>query len=311
MDYKDYYKVLGIDKTATPEEIKKAYRKLAVKYHPDKNKDDKQAEEKFKQIAEAYEVLKDPAKRKQYDRLGANWKHYQQTGFEDFGNFGGRGFASGAQGNPFSNDFGQDGFSDFFESFFGGDFQQQRRGGFGGGSYAQKGHDYEADFVLTLEHAYRGSTKLLNVEDKKIKLKIKPGVKDGQKLRIKGKGGPGVNGGASGDVYLNIKVEDDSRFERKGNDLYKQEKINLYTMILGGKIQIETLKGPINFTIPAGTENSKRFRLKGLGMPDFNKPAQYGDLYLTAMANLPKNLSPEEEELFKKLASLQKEESFM
>ncbi|MFW5761538.1 MAG: DnaJ C-terminal domain-containing protein [Cyclobacteriaceae bacterium] len=316
MDYKDYYKILGVEKSASQDEIKKAYRKLAVKYHPDKNKDDKQAEERFKEIAEAYEVLKDPQKRQQYDRLGSNWKHYQQTGFEDFGNFGGRGYG-GVQGDPFADVFGQSGFSDFFESFFGKGFNQGRGAGaydsgFATGGYrAQKGNDYEADFVLSLEQAYHGSTKLLNVEDKKIKLKIKPGVKDGQKLRIKGKGGPGINGGQPGDVYLNINVQDDPRFERKGDDLYREEKVNLYTMILGGKIQIDTLKGSINFTIPAGTENGKKFRLKGLGMPVYDRNGQFGDLYVTAMADLPKNLSKEEIALFEKLAHMQKQESFV
>lgn len=317
MEYKDYYKILGVGKSASQDEIKKAYRKLAVKYHPDKNKDDKTAEERFKEIAEAYEVLKDPEKRKQYDRLGSNWKHYQQTGFEDFGNFGGGGYR-GTQGDPFADAFGQSGFSDFFESFFGGGFSQGRgaggysTGGFGGSNFsAQKGNDYEADFVLSLEQAYHGSTRLLNVEDKKIKLKIKPGVKDGQKLRIKGKGGPGINGGRPGDVFLNIKVQDDARFERKKDDLYKEEMVNLYTLILGGKIHIETLKGPINFNIPAGTENGKKFRLKGLGMPVYDRAGQFGDLYVTVMASIPKNLSSEELELFKKLAQMQKQETMV
>ena len=313
MEYRDYYNILGVEKSASQEEIKKAYRKLAVKYHPDKNKDDKQAEDKFKEIAEAYEVLKDPAKRKQYDRLGSNWKHYQQTGFDDFSGFGGQGYG-GRQGDPFGDVFGQSGFSDFFESFFGSGFNQGHagRGGYSGRGYgAQKGHDYEADFVLSLEQAYLGSTRLLNVEDKKIKLKIKPGVKDGQKLRIKGKGGTGINGGQPGDVFLNIKVQEDARFERRGDDLYREEKINLYTMILGGKIQIDTLKGPINFTIPAGTENGKKFRLKGLGMPVYDRTGQFGDLYITATASLPKDLSDEELEMYKKLASMQKHESYI
>ena len=295
MDYKDYYKILGVVKNASQDEIKKAYRKLAIKYHPDKNKGDRQAEERFKEVAEAYEVLKDPQKRRKYDTLGTNWKQYEQAGYS------GGGFAGRAQGDPFADVFGSHGFSDFFESFFGGGFSGQQRGR---GPAPQKGRDFEADFDLTLEQAYHGSNRLLEVDNQRIKLKIKPGVRDGQKLRIPGKGGPGINGGAPGDVFLTIHVHSHPDFVRQGDDLYKSVNVDLYTMVLGGKLTIETFKGPIQITIEESTPAGKRIRLKNLGMPVFNNTGRFGDLYVTLNASIPANLSDKEKDLFRQLSAL-------
>ncbi|MGK7396692.1 MAG: DnaJ C-terminal domain-containing protein [Candidatus Cyclobacteriaceae bacterium M3_2C_046] len=311
MEYKDYYNVLGVEKKATQEEIKKAYRKLAVKYHPDKNKGDQQAEERFKEIAEAYEVLKDPEKRKKYDTLGANWKQYQQQG----GDFGGYDYSRWGSGGgrrvEFEGDvhdfFGGSGFSDFFESFFGrADFGRARgtnRAGF-------KGHDLEAEMAISLKEAFQGTERLISVNGQKLRIKIKPGVKDQQVLKIRQKGGQGVGGGQSGDLYLKIIVNDHPGIERKDQDLYQDVSVDLYLAMLGGELTLETLKGNMKITIPSETENGKVLRLKGLGMPLYGKPGQKGDLYVRIRVNLPQNLNEEEKKLFRKLASLRKEKSF-
>lgn len=301
MEYKDYYKILGVDKHASQEEIKKAYRKLAVKYHPDKNPDDKAAEEKFKDVAEAYEVLKDPEKRKQYDTLGANWKQYQQGGDFDWSQFGGR--RAGNQVH-FEGDlgdiFGNSGFSDFFEQFFGG-FGQARSGGHG---FQQQfpGQDLQAEISISLQEAYTGTTRMLNINGNKIRIKLKPGMADGKTLKIKGKGAPSVQGGPAGDLYLKIHVAEDPRFERKGDNLYTELPVDLYTALLGGEAEVNTLSGKVKVKITKGTENGKVLRLKGLGMPSENQ--QKGNLYATVKVQLPKKLSPEEEDLFKKLKEM-------
>lgn len=307
MDYKDYYKILGVEKSATQDAIKKAYRKLAVKYHPDKNPDDKSAEDKFKDIAEAYEVLKDPEKRKRYDELGANWKHYQQYGPDPgWSNFGGRPQGSSVHFEGDLNDlFGNGGFSDFFESFFGG-VGGNRSGGRTqrdtyGYQQAMKGQDLEAKISISLEEAYHGATHLIHVNGQKIRMKLKPGLEDGKTLRIKGKGAPSPHRGPSGDLYLHVNVKSSKNFERKGDDLYADLNVDLYTAVLGGKVQVDTLKGKINVPIEAGTENGKVLRLKGLGMPHYEQPQRKGNLYAKVQVQLPKNLSEEEKELFQKL----------
>lgn len=313
MEYKDYYKILGVSKEATQDEIKKAYRKLAVKYHPDKNPDSKEAE-KFKDIGEAYEVLKDPEKRKRYDELGANWKHYQQQGTDgggsDWSQFGGRrggGTYTTFEGDP-GNLFGNSDFSDFFEMFFGGygsrQSQSQRSQTYGG----FKGQDYEAQATITLEEAYHGTSRILNLNHKKIRIRLKPGITDGQVLRIKGKGAPGINGSPAGDLYLNVQVKKHHTFERKGNDLHVDVPIDLYTAVLGGKASITTIKGKVNATIPKGTQNGKVLRLKGLGMPDYNNNTHYGNLYARINITIPQDLSPEETRLFEKLKALRQQQ---
>lgn len=308
MEYKDYYKILGVDKSASQDEIKKAYRKLAMKYHPDRNPNDKTAEAKFKEITEANEVLSDPEKRKKYDTLGANWKQYQSTGgrgFDDFfTNFGGG--STGQQSYRFSGDLNDifggmgGGFSDFFESFFGGgrDF----------GKRAQQQSapvDVEANLNVTLEDVYNGSEKQILVDGKKVKIKIQPGTKDGQKLRLRGLGRSKSAGGEKGDLYLNIHVLKHPFYEIKDNDLYYNLDIDFYTAVLGGKENIRTLDGKtISVKIPEGTDSDTILRLKGLGLNHNNGK---GDLFIKIHINVPKNLSKQEKELFERLKSLRKD----
>jgi curved DNA-binding protein len=298
MNYKDYYKILGVGKTASADEIKKAFRKLAVKYHPDKNPGDKQAEEKFKEVNEANEVLGDPEKRKKYDELGENWQQYQQKGNrqEDFDWSQWQNSGRGQQQYSYSEGFGDEGgFSDFFESVFGGRF------GGGQSARAQKGSDYRAEAEISLEEAYNGTTRLMEVNGEKLQMKFKPGTKDGQTLRIKGKGGHGYNTGERGDIYVTIHIPPHPHFDRKENDLYCEAPIELYTAILGGKATIRTMKGMIKTDIPAETENGKVLRLKGMGMPVYGQENKFGDLYAKVKVILPKGLSQEEIELFQQL----------
>ena len=307
MEFKDYYKIIGVDKNASQDEIKKAYRKLAMKYHPDRNQDNKKAEEKFKQVTEANEVLSDPEKRKKYDSLGSNWKQYQSQGqgFDDFySNYGrGGGGAQYSYSGNLDDLFGNiSGFSDFFESFFGrsgtatGRTQRVR---------SRKGQDFEATLYIPLIETYNGTTKEISVGGKRVRVKISPGTKDGKKLRLKGLGNEGMNGGEKGDLYLTLKIEKDPYFELDGNNLYYDLYVNLYTAVLGGKKQVITLGGKtINITIPKGTDSGKVLRLKGLGFPTSENSKIYGDLLVRIKVELPQNLTKEEKELFEKLASI-------
>ena len=316
MEYKDYYKILGVQKNASQDEIKKAYRKLALKYHPDKNPDDKQAEERFKEIGEAWEVLRDPEKRKKYDQLGANWKQYQQAGAEaqGFGGFGG--FGGGAspgggtyyyEGDP-GDIFGErgEGFSDFFKSFFGG------MGGMGSDFTGRssrrrrpaKGPDLQATMEISLYEAYHGTSRILNVDGKKLRITTKPGAYDGQELRIRGKGTPGSGGGPVGDIYIKVKVAPDAHYKREGDDLVVNKDIDLYTAVLGGKIDVNTFTGMVTVPVPKGSQNGSRLRLKGKGMPVYGQSGSFGDLYVRLNILIPKNISSEETELFKKLREL-------
>jgi curved DNA-binding protein len=306
MEFKDYYKIIGVEKSASQDEIKKAYRKLAMKYHPDRNQDNKIAEEKFKQVTEANEVLSDPEKRKKYDTLGSNWKQHQSQGqgFDDFYSNYGRG-GGGTQYSYSGNIddlFGNiSGFSDFFESFFG------RSGSPGGqqGRRSRKGQDFEATLYIPLIEAYNGSNKEISIGGKRVRVKIPPGTKDGKKLRLKGLGSEGMNGGEKGDLYLTLKVEKNPYFDLDENDLYNDLYIDLYTAVLGGKKQVITLGGKtINITIPEGTDSGKLLRLKDLGFPTSENSKIYGDLLVRIKVELPQNLKKEEKELFKKLASI-------
>jgi len=305
MDYKDYYKVLGVEKTASKDEIKKKYRKLAQKYHPDKNPGNKQAEEKFKEISEANQVLSDDEKRRKYDELGSNWNQFQQGGGGggfDFSQFTGkRGGRSGRSG--MEDMFGGSGrFSDFFESFFGGGFQgdpQMARG-----NRQTKGRDYEAEINLHLSDAYHGTSTILNVDGQKIKVNLAPGVTHGQLLRLKGKGGKSPDGGPDGNIILKINIINNTKFELDNTDLHTTTEVDLYTAVLGGKLTIETLKGPMSINIQKETPNGKILRLKGLGMPVYGKAGSFGDLYIKLQVSLPVNLSPKETELFKQLSEL-------
>lgn len=294
MDYKDYYKVLGVDKKATQEDIKKTYRKLAVKYHPDKNPGDKKAEDQFKEINEAYDVLGDVEKRKKYDNLGDNWQQYQQRGApnEQYGR---------QSGSPYYTE--QDGghFSDFFESFFGG-----HSSGFGGGGQRSrrkmKGEDYQAETSITLEESFHGTTRQINLSTQKLNLKLKPGIADGQVLRMKEKGGPGANGGPAGDLFITIFVQKHPVYDRRGDDLYFDQPLDVYTAILGGKLAVQAIDKTLNITIPAGTDSDKTFRLKGMGMPLYSDGAMRGDAYVRVMITVPKHLSEEDREELAKLA---------
>jgi curved DNA-binding protein len=289
MEFKDYYKILGVNKTATTEEIKKAYRKLAVKYHPDKNQGNKAAEEKFKEANEANDVLSDPEKRKKYDELGENWKYYQGGGNPP-PNYG---FTGGNRQQYNSREADGDSFSDFFESIFGNRF--------GGSRGPSKGDDYQTNVTISLEEAYMGTARLLEVNGEKLQMKFKPGTADEQNLRIKGKGGPGGKGGERGDIYVTVHISQHHYFERKGDDLYCDITVDLYTAVLGGKTTVNTLKGPIQITIPKETENGKVLRLKGLGMPKYGSTSDFGDIYAKVKLTLPKNLTKEEIELFQQL----------
>ena len=303
MEYKDYYKILGVDKKASQAEIKKAYRALAKKYHPDKNKGDKAAENKFKDISEAYEVLGDKEKRSQYDQLGANWRQFQQAGGPGGGRYQsyGGGFSQQDMHDMFGG--GGGGFSDFFEQFFGGG-----AGGFGqtagGRTRARKGQDYQAEMEITLEEAYNGTSRLINTDKQQLRITTKPGVADGQTLRIKGKGGPAAGGGESGDLYIKVLVKPHPKFERKGDDLYTDLDLDMYTAILGGEAQVNTMSGLLKLKIPSGTQNGKTLRLRGKGMPHYGKPDQHGDLYVKINVVLPTNLSTEERNLLEKLRDL-------
>jgi curved DNA-binding protein len=308
MTYKDYYKILGVPNTATQEEIKKAYRTLAMKYHPDKTKGAKAAEDKFKEANEANEVLSDPEKRKKYDQLGQDWKHYQEAGAQT-GGFDWSKYAGGQAGQTrhmspeeFNAMFGGEGEGSIFDLLFG------QRGGTRRGrrSAAIRGEDLSAETTLTLEEVYKGSTRLIELEGQTIRVTINPGIADGQTLRIPGKGTPGINGGPDGDLYLTVRISLQTEFERKENDLYRDLPVDLYTAVLGGKTQLNTLKGVIKVDIAKGTQNGTELRLKGLGMPVYGKKDEYGNLIVKVVIQIPQNLSVAEVELFEKLAAMRK-----
>lgn len=311
MNFKDYYKSLEVSKTATADEIKKSYRKLARKYHPDVNPGNKAAEEKFKEISEAYEVLSNADSRKKYDQLGADWKKYEQAG-----NQGGEGgfdwskYAQGQQGrggpqyqytNTAEDDFGGGGFSDFFESIFGGGFgkRTQTSGGARQRTQAFKGQDYSSEMEITLPEAFEGSSRIINVNNQQLRMKVKPGVADGQVLKLAGKGGPGASGGPNGDLYITIKIAQDPIYKRKGNDLHKDQHVELFTALLGGEVQVHTLSGDIKLNIPVETQNATVLRLKNKGFPIYGETDKFGDLYLKIKVDLPKQLTDKEKELVK------------
>ncbi len=309
MEYKDYYKILGVDKKASQDEIKKAYRKLAVKYHPDKNQGNKEAEEKFKEIGEAYEVLGDAEKRKKYDELGANWKNFQSgqtySGGNPFGNFN---FGQGGtyvemDMDDFMN--GNNQFSDFFNMFFGGG-RRAKSTNFGGGSWGnfQQAADYETTIDITLEEAFHGTSRIIQLENEKIRIKIKPGTVDGQNLRIKGKGQKTSNGQNNGDLYVKIKVLNHPKFERKEYDLHTTQKIDLFTAVLGGEIVVGTIDGKVKLPIQPGTQNGKTFRLKNKGMPVYESKNQFGDLYVKIDVQIPERLTDKQKKHFEELKTL-------
>ncbi len=300
MEFIDYYKVLGLDKSATAADIKKAYRKLARKLHPDLNPNDTAAQHKFQQINEANEVLSDPEKRKKYDQYGKDWQHAdayeaakKQQGSQGFG--GQRTYSGRGQG------FDDSQFSDFFESMFGG-------GGFGGGGRRQtaqfKGQDLSATLRLNLTDVLESQKQTINLGNKKIRLTIPAGVEDGQTIKIKGYGGEGMNGGPKGDLFITFEILNNTNFKRVENDLYATEKISLYTALLGGEITVETLTGKVKLNVKPETQNDTKVKLKGKGLPKYKKEDQFGDLYIIYKIKLPTNLSAKEKELFNELSKL-------
>lgn len=312
MEYKDYYKVLGVDRKATPDEIKKAYRKLAMKYHPDRNKDNKQAEEKFKDINEANEVLSDPKKRERYDQLGSSYQQWQQRGGNP-GNFnwnewyasqGGR----GQQVNP--DDFGDifGGFSDFFRVIFGGmpvsGRTQTRRPGMQQTTQARTPANYQHKVQITLEEAYNGTQRLLQINDRRIEVKIPAGAKNGTKVRVAG-AGPVNPYGQGSDIYLVIELLPHTRFKVSGSDLTTEVKIDYLTAVLGGSVTVNTLSGDVMLTIPPGTQPGQKFRLSGRGMPVLKSSQTYGNLYVQVKVELPKKLTDEQRKMFEELRKYQ------
>ncbi len=297
MEYKDYYKILGIDKKASQDEIKKAFRTLAVKYHPDKNPDNKEAEEKFKTINEANEVLSNPEKRKKYDELGENWQQHEQAGNQRAGSTNNQGYYQGNASGGFGGG-GQEDFSDFFEQFFGGRTQSRRNA-----NSEFKGGDYETEMQITLEEAYKGTNRIIEVENEKLRFTAKPGAYTDQLLRIKFKGAKGSSEAYRGDLFVRIKVMPQEQFIRKGDDLYSTNNIDLFTAVLGGEIIANTLSGQIKLKVTEGTQSGKTVRLKGKGMPVYDKTNVFGDLYIRLEVIIPDKLTDKQKELFEQLKS--------
>jgi len=297
MDYIDYYKVLEVQKNASTEDIKKAYRKLARKYHPDVNPNNQDAHKKFQQINEANEVLSDPEKRKKYDQYGEKYGKDWQHG-EEFEKARAQQRYSNAGDQTFQGNFGGEDFSDFFESLFGRSETRSRS------QSKFRGQDYEAELQLTLREAYETHQRTITVNGKNIRITIAAGIENGQKIRLKGHGAPGANGGPNGDLYITFRIEDDARFKRLGNDLYTTAKIDLYAAVLGGGITIDTMSGQLKLKIAAGTQNGSKVRVKGKGFPVYKQDGQLGDLYITYHVKIPTQLTEKEKELFTELSKL-------
>ena len=315
MEYHDYYKILGVERNATEQEIKKAYRKLALKYHPDRNPGKKDAEEKFKEINEAYQVLSDPQKRARYDQLGESYSRYQQNGGAP-GGFPWEEWVNQAQGNPGGvrveygdiEDLFGGGFSDFFSQIF---------GGMGGRAGPQPGtrtrrtparqapQTYEQPVAISLLEAYSGTERTIQVGSRRLEVKIPAGAKTGTKVRVPG-GGPAGPDGKPADLYLVIEVSPDNRFELKGDDLYTDASTDLYTAVLGGSANVTTPGGNVILTIPAGTQPGQTFRLSGRGMPQLRNPQQHGDLYARMKVQIPRQLTAQQRSLFEELAKASK-----
>jgi curved DNA-binding protein len=292
MAFIDYYEILGVNKNATGEEIKKAYRKLARKYHPDLNPNDKEANRKFQQINEANEVLSDAEKRKKYDQYGKDWKHAEE--FEKTRQS--RQEWANADTGSFSGAFDDEGFSDFFQSMFG---ERERRSS--GRNVKFRGQDYNAELHLSLRDAYKTHQQTLKVNDKNIRITIPAGVENGQIIKLKGHGGPGINGGPNGDLYITFVIADDPKFRRLGNDLYATLDLDLYTAVLGGEITVDTLDGKVKLKIKPETQNDTVTRLKGKGFTVYKKEGEFGDLYITYSIKVPTHLTEKQKELFREL----------
>lgn len=293
MEYVDYYKILGLDKNATQDQIKSTYRKLARKHHPDLNPNDKEANKKFQQINEANEVLSDPEKRKKYDQYGKDWQHADQ--FEKARQQPG-GFGGGGQSYSFTGEDGGD-FSDFFSSLFGGGGRSSRQTKF-------RGQDLNAELHIRLSEAYETHKRTITINGKNIRLTIPAGIENGQVIKLKEQGAEGVNGGPKGDLYITFIIENDSSFRRDKNDLYTTVKIDLYTAVLGGDIQVDTMTGKVKLKVAPETQNGTKTRLKGKGFPVYKEDGKFGDLFVTYDVTIPKNLSDRQKELFTELSKL-------
>ena len=298
MDYKDYYQVLGIARSASADEIRSAYRKLALKYHPDRNPGNKQAEDKFKEMNEAYQVLSDPQKRARYDQLGSAYSSYQRDGGQpggfDWGQWSNAG--GGGQQVNFDDLFGSaggGGFSDFFSSIFGG-----MSGG--GDTRTRRTSQHEQPVTISLQEAYEGSIRTLESGGRRVQVKIPAGAKTGTKIRA-------ANSAADGtDLYLKVTVADDPRFERDGADLYASISVDVFTAILGGEVEVPTINGRVKLTIPTGTQPEQKIRISGRGMPQLKNPQNKGDLYVQVKIRIPKQITPEQKALLQKARELEK-----
>ena len=297
MAYIDYYKILGVDKSASQDDIKKAFRKLARKYHPDLNPNDPSAKDKFQEINEANEVLSDPEKRKKYDEYGEHWKHAdefeaQKRARQQAGAGGGFSDGQGFSGS------GGEGFSDFFESMFGG----RARGGRSSAGF--RGQDFNAELHLSLRDAAETHKQALTVNGKNVRITIPAGVANGQVIKLKGYGGEGINGGPAGDLYITFVIPEDPVFKRLGDDLYIDVSLNLYTAVLGGEQEVDTLNGKVKLKVKPETQNGTKVRLKGKGFPVYKKEGQFGDLIVTYNVKTPTNLTDRQKELFRELQSM-------
>ena len=317
MEFKDYYSVLGVSKTASDDEIKRAYRKLARKYHPDLNPGDKAAEAKFKELNEANEVLGDPDKRKKYDELGANWRNYeQQAAHGPAGGWPGAGGGTYRTVSPeeMQDIFGGSSFSDFFQTFFGGADAHHPASGRQSRTRSKRGADVEAQTDLTLEEAFRGTTRRAvvqrNGKEHAVEVRIPAGIKDGARVRAAGEGGGAPQGGTAGDLYLSVRVLPHSRFERRGQDLHMRLPVPVTTAVLGGEVEVPTLAGTtLRLKIPELTGAGRLFRLRGHGMPTVGSIDDRGDLYATADIQIPAVLSPEERKHYEALRALAQADS--
>ncbi|MDO9341551.1 MAG: J domain-containing protein [Bacteroidales bacterium] len=293
MDFVDYYKLLGINKTATPKDIKNAYRKLARKYHPDLNPSDKNAKKNFQQINESNEVLSDPEKRKKYDQYGKDWQHSEQ--FEKSKQYQEQ--SSNSRGARYSGAQSEGDFSDFFESMFGGAAS-------GGRSRRVKyrGEDFNAELHLDLIDAFKTHKQMLTVNGRKIRITISAGIENGQTIKIAGHGGQGINGGPNGDLYITFSIANHPGFKRLGNNLYALVDLDLYTAVLGGEITIDTLNGKVKLKVKPETQNGSKVKLKDKGFPVYKNDGQFGDLHITYTVKIPTNLTEKQKVLFTELS---------
>lgn len=301
MEFIDYYKILEIDKSASAEDVKKAYRKLARKYHPDLNPNDVTAKQKFQKINEANEVLSDPEKRKKYDQYGKDWQHSEayEKAQQEQGQYGG-----GQQRYSGQADFGGEDFSDFFESMFGGG--GARGGSFSGGArqVKYKGQDIQAELRLNLRDVFSSQKQTLTVGGKNIRLTIPAGVENGQTIKIKGHGGAGVNGGPNGDLYLTFLIQNNTKFKREGSHLFADQDLDIYTAVLGGEVMVDTFDGKVKLKVAPETQNGAKVKLKGKGFPVYKTEGQFGDLFITFKVKTPVGLNETQKNLFVELQKL-------